>query len=206
MKVLLLNGSPREKGCTYTALTEAKKQFEALGVEAEIVWIGKTVAGCTACGACRKTGKCVFGDDGLNSLIERIEEFDGMIIGSPVYYASPSGQVLSFLDRLFYSTGRKLAGKVGASIVSCRRGGATASFDVLNKYFSISNMPIATSNYWNQVHGNTPEEVVKDEEGMQTVRTLAMNMTYLMRCIEAGKKAGVVMPVYEQKIATNFIR
>lgn len=206
MKVLLLNGSPREKGCTYTALNEAKKQFETLGVEAEIVWIGKTVAGCTACGACRKIGKCVFDDDCLNALSARLDEFDGMIVGSPVYYSSPSGQVLSFLDRLFYSSGKKLAGKVGGAIVSCRRGGATASFDVLNKYFSITNMPIATSNYWNQVHGNTPEQVMQDEEGLQTVRTLAMNMTYLMQCIEAGKKLGVQPPKYETKITTNFIR
>lgn len=205
MNVLLLNGSPRQYGCTYTALKEAQNQFDKLGVQSEIVWIGKTVAGCTACGACRKTGKCVF-SDGLNDLAARLDTFDGVIVGSPVYYASPSGQILSFLDRLFYSSSGKLAGKPGAVVVSCRRGGATASFDVLNKYFSVNNMPIVTSNYWNQVHGNTPEEVMQDEEGMQTVRTLAANMTYLLSCIEAGRKAGVKPPVYEEKIKTNFIR
>ncbi|MBO4988862.1 MAG: flavodoxin family protein [Clostridia bacterium] len=205
MKVLLLNGSPRERGCTHTALCEAERAFSALGVQTEIFWVGKQVTGCMACGACKKLGKCVLSDR-VNELSARLSEFDGIIVGSPVYYASPSGQIVSFLDRLFYSAGKKLAGKPGACVVSCRRGGASASFDALNKYFSINNMPIVTSQYWNQVHGNTPEEVRKDEEGMQTVRTLAKNMTYLLSCIEAGKRAGILPPVYEEKIATNFIR
>lgn len=205
MKVLLLNGSPREKGCTYTALKEAEREFSSLGVETELFWVGKQVTGCMACGGCRKLGKCVLPDK-VNELASRLSEFDGIIVGSPVYYASPSGQILSFLDRLFYSAGRLLAGKPGACVVSCRRGGATASFDALNKYFSINNMPIVTSQYWNQVHGNTPEEVKRDEEGLQTVRTLSKNMAYLLSCIEAGRKAGIQPPVYEEKIATNFIR
>ncbi len=206
MKVLLINGSPREHGCTDTALMEAASVFEKNGVETELVWVGnKAVAGCIACGACGKTGACII-EDKVNDLIARADEFDGMLVGSPVYYAGASGQITSFLDRLFYAGGRKFAGKPGAAIVSCRRGGASAAFDILNKYFSISNMPIVTSQYWNQVHGNTPEEVKQDLEGMQTVRVLAQNMIWLMRSIEAGKAAGVEYPVYEPKQRTNFIR
>ncbi len=206
MKVLLINGSPRAEGCTYTALCEMKKVFEENGVEVVLHQVGaKPLMGCTGCGGCRKTGLCV-ANDGVNDLIEMFEEIDGMVFGSPVYYAGISGQITSFLDRLFYAGGRKLAGKPGAAIVSCRRGGASSAFDILNKYFSISNMPIVTSQYWNQVHGNTPEEVKQDLEGMQTMRVLAQNMIWLMRSIEAGRAAGVEYPVYEPKIATNFIR
>ena len=206
MKVLLINGSPREKGCTYTALMEAVSVFEKNGVETELVWVGnQPVAGCTACGACGKTGKCVF-DDKVNEIIEKFDEYDGVIVGSPVYYAGVSGQITSFLDRLFYAGGRKVKGKPAAAIVSCRRGGASAAFEIINKYFMMTNMPVVTSQYWNQVHGNTPEEVKQDLEGLQTVRVLAQNMTWLLRCIEAGKAAGVEYPEYEPKQRTNFIR
>ncbi|MBQ9166025.1 MAG: flavodoxin family protein [Oscillospiraceae bacterium] len=206
MKVLLINGSPHQKGCTYTALSEVAETLEKHGVETELFWLGiKPVAGCIACGKCKEEGRCAF-DDGVNELAARVDQFDGMVVGSPVYYSGASGQVTSFLDRLFYTCGKKLAGKLGAAVVSCRRGGATATFDQLNKYFSISSMPIVTSQYWNQVHGNTPEEVRKDEEGLQTMRTLGENMAWLLRCIEAGRTAGVKAPQYEPGVRTNFIR
>lgn len=206
MKVLLLNGSPREHGCTYTALSEVARTLESRGIETELYWVGaKPIAGCTACGRCFETGKCIF-DDGVNALLARMDTVDGMIIGSPVYYSAPSGQIQAFLDRLFYCGGRRMAGKLGASVVSCRRGGASAAFDRLNKYFTISSMPVVSSQYWNQVHGNTPEEVLQDEEGLQTMRTLAENMAWLLKCIEVGREKGVCLPEYEPRVATNFIR
>ena len=205
MKVMLLNGSPRGEKCTYTALSVIAKRLNELGIDTEIFNVGaKPLAGCIGCGTCRTNGKC-FVDDGVNEFVSKMEECDGLIVGSPVYYAAASGQIAAFLDRAFYSGGGKFAGKPGAAIVSCRRGGASAAFDQLNKYFSISNMPIVTSNYWNQVHGNTPEEVLKDEEGLQTMRTLADNMAWLLQCIEAGKEKGINLPQYEAKIKTNFI-
>lgn len=205
-KVLLINGSPNKAGCTYTALREVEKSLNKNGVETEIFQLGKgPVQGCTGCGGCGRNGKCVF-DDGVNRLVEHLDEFDGLVIGSPVYYASPNGALLAFLDRLFFAAGKKFAGKPGAAVVSCRRGGATAAFDVLNKYFSISNMPIVTSQYWNQIHGNTPEEALQDAEGLQTMRTLGENMAWLIKCIQAGRAAGVPEPVYEKKQSTNFIR
>lgn len=206
MKVLLLNGSPRANGCTYTALCEIQTRLESQGIEAELFQIGtQPVAGCIACGKCKETAKCVF-DDRCNDLIARMKEADGLIVGSPVYYAGASGQVNALLDRAFYAGGRYMDGKPAAAVVSCRRGGASAAFDRLNKYFSISNMPIVTSNYWNQVHGNTPEEVMRDEEGLQTLRVLADNMAWLLKCIEAGRNAGINLPERESKIRTNFIR
>lgn len=207
MKVLLINGSPREKGCTYTGLTEVAKALEADGIETEIYQIGKgPISGCTACRACAKLGKCVI-DDKVNELSERLDDFDGLVIGSPVYYSNASGQVRCFLDRLFFSGGgKKLAGKPGCAIVSCRRGGASASFDELNKYFTISNMPIVSSNYWNQIHGGTPEEVLKDEEGMQTMRVLGHNMAWLLKCIDIAKSQGFEWALPESKIYTNYIR
>ena len=206
MKVLLINGSPNERGCTYTALAEAQKVFEKNGIETEIVYLGKKpFAGCVACGICRKAGYCVYNDT-VNEVIDQLEDIDGLIVGSPVYYAGVSGQITSFLDRLFFAASSKMAGKPAASIVSCRRGGASAAFEIINKYFMMTNMPVVTSQYWNQVHGNTPEEVLQDEEGLQTVRVLAQNMIWLMRSIEAGKAAGVEYPEYEPKIRTNFIR
>lgn len=206
MKVLLVNGSPHQHGCTYTALKETADAFAARGIETEILWVGNgPVAGCTACGACRKTGKCVF-DDLVNRIIERIDTYDGFIFGTPVYYGGPSGQILALMNRLFYSKSRAMAGKPVAAVVSCRRGGASAAFQQMNMHFMMTNMIVVTSQYWNQVHGNTPEEVLQDAEGLQTMRTLAENMTYILRCQEAGKAVGVPLPQYEPKIATNFIR
>jgi len=204
MKVLLINGSPHQYGCTDAALREVEETLHKNGVETERFWVGNVpLSGCIACNACARTGRCVL-DDRAGELADK--EFDGLIVGSPVYYASASGQVTSLLDRYFYSHGRALAGKPAAAVVSCRRGGATAAFDQLNKYFAISSMPIVTSQYWNQVHGNTPEEVARDAEGLQTMRTLGENMAWLLRCIEAGRRAGVPAPRTETRIATNFIR
>ncbi len=204
-KVLLVNGSPHEKGCTFTALNEVKTALGQEGAEAEILWLGtKPVAGCIACGKCRANGRCVF-DDAVNRTIERLPEFGAIVLGSPVYYAGPSGQICAFADRLFYA-GSGFQGKLGAAVVSCRRGGGTAAFDRLNKYFTINSMPVVSSQYWNQVHGNTPDEVLKDGEGLQTMRTLGRNIAWLLKCIEAGEEKGISFPPYEKRISTNFIR
>lgn len=205
MKVLLLNGSPHEKGCTYTALMEVGKTLEKHRVETELLWLGtKPVAGCIACGKC-SGGHCIF-QDGVNDIADRLDTIDGIVVGSPVYYSGASGQVTAFLDRLFYVCGKRMAGKAAASVVSCRRGGATATFQQLNQYFAMSNMPIVTSQYWNQVHGSKAEDVLQDEEGLQTMRTLGENMAWLLKCIQAGRAAGVPEPVYEPVIRTNYIR
>lgn len=204
MKVLLVNGSPHEFGCTYTALQEVASSLEQQQIETEIFWIGKEpIAGCIGCGYCQKEGHC-FRKDCVNTFLEKAESVDGFVFGTPVHFASATGAIISFLDRAFYVG--KFNGKVGASIVSCRRGGATATFDEMNKYFAIKNMPIVSSNYWNMVHGNTPEEVKQDQEGMQTMRVLGQNMAWLLRCIEAGKRAGISYPQPEEKVWTNFIR
>lgn len=206
MKVLLVNGSPKANGCTYTALCEVAGALEKNGVETEIVQVGSApVAGCIGCGACARTGRC-FVEDGVNEFVEKAKEADGFVFGTPVHYAAASGAMTSFLDRAFYGKGAVFAGKPGAAIVSCRRGGASAAFDQMNKYFTISNMPVVSSQYWNQVHGNTPEEVKQDEEGMQTMRTLGSNMAWLLSCIEAGKAAGITFPEREPAVKTNFIR
>lgn len=206
MKVILVNGSPKAKGCTYTALCEVAGALEKNGIETEIFQVGAApIAGCIGCGACLKTGKC-FVEDGVNEFVEKAKEADGFVFGSPVHYAAASGAVTSFLDRAFYGKGAAFAGKPGAVVVSCRRGGASAAFDQLNKYFTISNMPVVSSQYWNQVHGNTPEEVRRDEEGLQTMRTLGNNMAWLLKCIDAGKKAGITFPEREPAVKTNFIR
>ena len=208
MKVLLINGSPKAKGCTYTALCEIAKELETENIETEIFHVGnKPIRVCMACGGCSKddSAKCVFNDDTVNIALEKAKEADGFIFGSPVHYAAPSGLITSFLDRLFYA-GNCFGYKPGAAIVSCRRGGATAAFDQLNKYFTIANMPVVSSQYWNMVHGNTPEEVKQDLEGMQTMRTLGKNMAWLLKSIQAGKEAGISLPEKEIKIATNFIR
>ena len=206
MKALLLNGSPHEKGCTYTALAEVEKTLQARGIETEMLWLGKRpIQGCVACGSCAKTGRCAF-DDEVNRLIDRLDDFDAIVIGSPVYYSAPNGQLIAFLNRLFYAGGRKMAHKVAASVVSCRRGGSTATFEQLNQYFGISNMVVATSKYWNQVHGARPEDVLRDEEGLQTMRSLGENIAWLLKTIEAGKNAGIEPPTYEPKLRTNFIR
>jgi multimeric flavodoxin WrbA len=206
MKVLLVNGSPHKKGCTYTALSEVASALEKDGVAAEIFWLGiDPVAGCRGCGSCRSTGRCIL-NDSVNATAEKVSEFDGFVFGSPVHYAAASGFITPFLDRLFYSAGKRFAGKPGAAVVSCRRAGSTAALEQLNKYFTICNMPVAPSQYWNMVHGNNPDEVRKDLEGMQTMRTLGQNMAWLLKCIAAGKAAGVDLPAYEARVATNFIR
>lgn len=206
MKVILVNGSPHEKGCTYTALREVEKALTENGVETEIFWVGnKPISGCIGCGACREMGRC-FSVDTVNEFVEKARSADGFIFGSPVHYAAASGALTAFMDRTLYSGGGALRGKPAANIVSCRRGGASAAFDQLNKYFTINCMPIVSSQYWNQVHGNTPEQVLQDEEGLQTMRTLGNNMAWLLKCIEAGKASGIEFPKGEPPIRTNFIR
>ena len=206
MKVLLINGSAHQKGCTYTALKEVAGILEQEGIETEFLWIGaKPVAGCIGCGSCRSTGRC-FVDDPVNQVVERLEELDGFVIGSPVYYAGPSGQLTAFLDRLFYAGGGRFRGKLGAAVVSCRRGGAATAFDRLNKYFTINSMPVVSSQYWNQVHGNTPEEVRQDLEGLQIMRTLGRNMAWRLNCIDLGRANGIQLPPQEERVATNFLR
>ncbi len=203
-KVLLLNGSPHPNGCTATALQEMIKVFEEEGVETELIQVGnRSIRGCIACESCSRTGKCVF-DDLVNETAPKLAEADGLVVGSPVYYGSPNGTIISFMDRLFYSTGSiPKHMKVGAAVVSCRRGGNTASFDVLNKYFTISGMPLASANYWNQVHGFTAEDVKKDLEGLQTMRNLARNMAFMIRAIAAEKeKSG--LPLRERGAFTSF--
>ena len=203
MKALLINGSPRERGCTYTALSELARTLEAEGIETELIQAGaRTTHGCIAGGKCRETGKCVL-DDVVNETAPKLAEADALVIGAPVYYASPAGGAISFMDRLFHSTGIDMTMKVGASVVSCRRGGNTASFDVLNKYFTIAGMPIASSQYWNMVYGSTPEEVRKDLEGLQPMRTLGRNMAFLMKSIALGK-AQYGLPEKEKSIVTSF--
>lgn len=210
MKVIMINGSPHKDGSTFTALSEVQKVLESNNVETKIYHIGtKAMQGCIACGYCRKpeNNGCVFKDDIVNEIIGELDSVDGLIIGSPVYYASANGSVISMLDRLFYAGSGRFDNKVGASVVVARRGGLTATFDELNKYFTIANMPVVSSQYWNQVHGHNGEEIKQDLEGMQTMRLLGKNMTWLMQCIEAGKKAGIALPkLEEERIFTNFIR
>lgn len=206
-KVLLLNGSCNEQGCTYTALKEVAGVLEKEGIETEIFQLGKeAIRDCIGCGACGKPGKCVFDDDMVNAFAAKAKEADGFVFGTPVYYAHPSGRVLSFLDRVFYSAGGAFAFKPGAAVASARRAGTTASLDALSKYFTISRMPVISSNYWNMVHGNKPEEVLQDLEGMQIMRGIGQNMAWMIKCIEAGKAAGVEYPQTEAKVKTNFIR
>lgn len=205
MKVLLINGSPKQNGNTALALEEMKKIFEQENIETEVIHVGnKDIRGCIACGTCFQRGKCVF-DDAVNEYASKLEECDGVVVGSPVYYASANSTLTAFLDRLFYSTGFDKTMKVGASIAVARRGGCSATFDQLNKYFTISGMPVASSQYWNSVHGNAPGEAMQDEEGLQTMRTLARNMSFLMRSIALGKeKFG--LPEKEEHAWTHFIR
>ena len=206
MKVLLVNGSPHPKGCTYTALGEVASALAAGGVESEIFQVGtKPVSGCLGCGRCRETGRCIM-EDAVNRFLDMADGFDGFVFGSPVHYGAASGAITSFMDRVFYAAGGRLAFKPGAAVVSCRRAGSTAALDQLNKYFTISNMPLVGSQYWNMVHGSTPDDVRRDEEGMQTMRVLGGNMAWLLHCIEAGRKAGVSLPEREARKWTNFIR
>lgn len=205
MKVLLINGSPHREGNTAIALHEVQKTLEADGIETELTHIGhKDIHGCIACYKCYTTGKCVF-NDVVNEIAPKFEAADGLIVGSPVYYAAPAGTVVSFMNRLFYSTHFDKTMKVGASVVVARRGGCSASFDVLNKYFYICGMPIATSQYWNSVHGREPGEAVEDLEGMQTMRTLGHNMAFLLKSIAIGKQQ-FGLPQKEDVVRTNFIR
>ena len=205
MKVLMINGSPHAKGNTAVALEEMKKVFDAEGIEAEILHIGnKDIRGCIACRSCHNTGKCVF-DDFVNETAPKFVACDGLVVGSPVYYASANATLIAFLDRLFYSTHFEKRMKVGASVVVARRGGLSATFDELNKYFTICGMPVASSQYWNSVHGQMPGEALEDAEGLQTMRTLAANMSFLMKSIALGKeKYG--LPEKEESIHTNFVR
>lgn len=204
MKVLLINGSPNKNGCTYTALEEVAKTLEAEGIESEIVFVGnKDIRGCIGCRKCKTQGKCVF-DDCVNEIAPKLSQCDGVVLGSPVYFASANGTLSAFADRLFYSCPGDKTMKVGAAVVSARRGGCSATFDQLNKYFTISGMPVASSQYWNSVHGYTPEDVRKDREGLQTMRALGKNMAFLLKSINLGKEK-LGLPQKEERVATNFI-
>lgn len=206
MKVLMLNGSSKPNGNTYIALQEIGRQLEKEGIGYEIFQLGgEPVRDCIGCGGCSEKG-CVFQDDKVNEFIAKAKEADGFVFGTPVYYAHPSGRIQSFLDRVFYSSGRAFAFKPGASVAVARRGGASASFDVLNKYFGISQMPVAGSTYWNSVHGRTPGEAAQDAEGLQTMRNLAKNMAWMLKCFALGRENGVDLPDAETGIRTNFIR
>lgn len=208
MKVLMINGSPHAKGCTYTALSEVAKELNAKGIETEIIQVGhQAIRGCIGCGQCAGKGLCVFNDDPVNETIKKMSHADGLVVGSPVHYAAAGGAITSCLDRMFYAGGKTMALKPGAAVASARRAGTTATLDQLNKYFTISQMPLVPSQYWNMVHGSCPEDVEKDLEGMQTMRVLGRNMAWMLQCIEAGKQAGVPMPeAEEQRQRTNFIR
>lgn len=211
MKVLLVNGSPHKEGCTYTALCEVANTLKQEGIETEIFWIGnKPIGGCIACKACTKSGKYVF-DDVVNRFREKAYEADGFIFGSPVHYAGASGNMTAFMDRLFYSElggngNRAFYMKPAAAVVSARRAGTTATFDQLNKYFTIQEMPVVSSRYWNMVHGASADQVKQDAEGLYTMRVLGRNMAYLLRCQEAARKAGVALPKQETPVFTNFVR
>ena len=205
MKALLINGSPHDNGCTFTALSIVAEELQKNGIETEIVHIGnKDIRGCVACGKCAELGRCVF-NDMVNEVAPKFEHADGLVVGSPVYYAGPNGTLTNLLDRLFFSTPFDKRMKVGAAVVSARRGGTTAAFDRLNKYFTICEMPIASSRYWNMVHGHTPEDVMKDEEGVQIMRILGRNMAFLMRAIATERERNG-LPEKEVTKYTNFIR
>ncbi len=206
MKVLLINGGPHKSGATNRALTEIKNTLKSEGFDADILWLGNDpVACCIGCGVCKKSGKC-FRDDAVNQVAGMLDDYDGFVFGSPVHYAAASGALSSFMDRLFMSAGGKMYMKPAAAVVSCRRGGASAAFDEINKYFTISCMPVVSSQYWNQVHGGNADEVEKDEEGLQTMRTLARNMAFMLKAIDCAKKQGIKVPEKEAQIRTNYIR
>ena len=212
MKVLLFNGSPHKHGCTCTALEEISKTLQEEGIDSEIYQIGiKSLTPCRGCGACTQLGRCVINDDDVNNFVDRCKDFDGFIFGSPVHYASACGGITAFLDRALFSAfmsgrGEVFSYKPAAAVVSARRSGTTATLDQLNKYMTISQMPIISGRYWNMVHGHTPDEVKQDLEGMQNMRILARNMAWHLKCMEAGKRAGVPMPKQEEIVFTNFIR
>lgn len=208
MKVLLVNGSANKNGCTFTALSEIAGVLEQEGITAEIIQLGGApVRDCIGCGKCSQLGgKCVFDDDIVNELIEKAKEADGFIFGTPVYYAHASGRIQSVIDRVFYAGGSAFAHKPGAAVASARRAGTTASLDVLNKYFTINQMPVVSSTYWNMVHGSCAEDVKQDLEGLQTMRNLGRNMAWMLKCIQAGKEKGIEAPAAERGSRTNFIR
>lgn len=209
MKVLLVNGSSNLQGCTYTALSEVAKSLENNGIETEIIQVGKdAIRDCSGCGYCRKNEGCVFKDDIVAAIIEKAKTADGFVFGSPVYYAHPAGRLLSVMDRAFYAGGKYFAFKPAAAVVSARRAGTTASLEAITKHFTINQMPVVSANYWCMVHGaqNSPDDVRKDEEGLQIMRVLGKNMAWLLKCIELGKQSGIEHPQPENKIATNFIR
>ena len=209
MKVLLVNGGPHKEGCVYTALSEVAKELNKEGIETEIFWLGiKPISGCIACHKCSEMGKCVF-QDAVNEFAEKAKNADGFVFGTPVHYASATGTITSFMDRLFYSTFSNqdiFRLKPAATVVSARRAGTTATFDQLNKYYTMNQMPVISSRYWNMVHGSTPEEVKKDEEGMQIMRILGKNMAYYLKCMAAGKEKGIHPTAIEPITFTNFIR
>ena len=207
MKVLLLNGSSNLKGCTYTALEEIAKTLQEEGIDTEIFQIGaEPLRDCIGCGGCSKGNGCVFRDDCVNEFVEKAKEADGFVFGTPVYYAHPSGRIMSFLDRAFYSGGAAFRFKPGMAVASARRAGTTASLDAINKYFGINQMPTVGSTYWNMVHGLYGEEASQDEEGMQTMRNLARNMIWMMRCFKLGRESGILYPETETDACTNFIK
>lgn len=207
MKVMFINGSPHEKGCSYTALTEMEKIFKKQNIEVEWVWVtNQAIHGCIGCGTCKTKGCCVF-DDGVNEAVEKFKSCDALVVASPVHYAAASGAITSFLDRFFYSVNKAdLRLKPAAAVVSCRRGGAASTFDQLNKYFTISEMPVVSSTYWNQIHGGSLEEALQDLEGLKTMRVLARNMAYLMKVKALAKENGLEIPQAEAPVFTNFIR
>lgn len=207
MKVLLFNGSPRANGCTFTALSEIASVLNAQGIETEILQIGnKPVQDCIGCDGCADKGKCVFSDDSVNEWIDKAKSADGFVFGTPVYYAHPSGRILSAMDRLFYAGGNAFEHKPAAVIASARRAGTTATLDTISKYLGIAEMPVISSTYWNMIHGNTPEQTKQDLEGMQTMRNIGANMAWILKCIEAGKQSGINVPQTEKSAWTNFIR
>ncbi|MFR3729590.1 flavodoxin family protein [Lacrimispora sp.] len=206
MNVLLINGSPHKEGCTNRALKEVSGALNQEGIKTELVQIGnKAIHGCIACGKCAETGRCVFQDDPVNGILDKMEQADGLVVGSPVYYASANGSLFALLDRLFYA-GKNFAYKPGAAVASARRAGTTATLDALNKYFTIAQMPVVSSSYWNMVHGRDASDVEQDLEGLQTMRVLGKNMAWLLKCLEAGKNAGISVPSPEEKTWTNFVR
>lgn len=209
MKILMLNGSAHQKGCTFTALEEIGKTLNTYGIDYEIFQLGANpVRDCIGCGKCKDIGKCVFDEDRVNEFVEKAAEADGFIFGTPVYFAHPSGRILSFLDRVFYSSSSKgvFQFKPASAVASARRAGTTASIDVLNKYMTIRQMPVVSSTYWNMVHGNKPEDVLQDKEGLQTMRNIAHNMAWMLKCIELGRKNGISAPKPDAGERTNFIR
>lgn len=206
MKVLLINGSPHSEGCTYTALSEVAETLRKKAVDTEFFQIGKKpVRGCVDCGGCNETGYCVFTDDPANTLIDKIKEADGVVIGSPVYYGSANGTLCALLDRVFFAASSQFRCKPAAAVVSCRRGGAGSAFDRLNKYFTISQMPVVSSQYWNNIHGMSPQEAKQDQEGLQIMRTLGRNMSWMLKLIDQSREA-MELPEQEEWTPTNFIR